>query len=619
MSKLTRYQFEVSITFIAPIISQSSGALRFGMDAALLRDRKNTPAIPGTLIQGNLRHYWQELFGESFGLGERNLDDSPKRGHLNFSEYWTYSTGSMHSDLQYRIKIDDETGRTEQGALQTIESRFPAGEPVTFKGYIFGWFDNVETANDFRIKISKGLHYMPAAGSFKGIGFGRVKEVKISCQKAKTGLLIEDYNENLDQIGLMIEPDRAFCFSRHLVGNNTRFNEEDIKEDINRDKTGLDNNFVSEDFIPGGAIKGAIATLLRKLSKQHELGHKLNNPDFPLLSNYLDKMVFTHAQPAKKNTYKRGHALPQSIVKAKDSFFDIAYKDKPGLINGEAPSFSTDWKPKDWAAAIKEETNLNLPAYLEDSRNLILHTAIDPKTGASKDHDLFSIEAVNPEDHQWLANITLPDEEITAQEKKSLLLELKRIFSMELHWLGKTEASAKVGMTKPFTTPYEHPLTKDSMQVTITLLSAACLLPIGIEVPPTNGGNDLLKAYQESWNELSKDSLKLIRFYADQQLIGGNYLHKRYGNGKPYNPRILTKAGGVFVFDINDFNKAKTFVEKWQKYGLPQLNGFSENWHENPYIAENGYGEIAVNLQIAPEPNGKTWQPIDEEVIHESE
>jgi len=612
MSKLTRYQYKVCITFIAPIISQSSGALRFGMDAALLRDRKGTPAIPGTLIQGNLRHYWQELFGESFGLGERNLGGYPKRGHLNFSEYWIYSTGSMHSGLQHRIKINNATGKTERRALQTIESRFPAGEPVTFKGDIFGWFNNDTAANDFKIKIAKGLHYMPAAGSFKGIGFGRVKDVQISCQKARTGLLIEDYKANLDQIGLVIEPDRAFCFSRHLVGNNTRFNE----DGINRDKTGLDNNFVSEDFIPGGAIKGAIATLLRTLSKQKEFEENLKNPDFPLLSKYLDKMVFTHAQPAKKNTYKRGHALPQSIVKTSDTFFDIAQRNKPGLINGKAPSFSTDWKSKDWTEANKEETNLNLPAYLEENRSLILHTAIDPSSGASKDHDLFSIEVVNPEDHQWLANITLPVD-ITVSNKEALFKELKHLFTMGLHWLGKTEASAKVGITKPFVTPCEHPITETSEQVTITLLSPSCLLPIGINVPPTNGGNMLLKAYRDSWRELSDNSLELVRFYADQQLIGGSYLHKRYEQDKPYNPRIFTKAGGVFVFEIKDFGKAKVLVEKWQKYGLPQLPEFSDSWRENPYIAENGYGEIAVNLHIAPEPADEAWQPI-EEIMYES-
>ena len=606
MSRLTRYQFEVLITFIAPIISQSSGALRFGIDAALLRDRSNTPAIPGTLIQGNLRHYWQELFGESYGLGERNQDNFPKRGHLNFSEFWTYSAGNMHSDLQHRIKIDDKTGTTKKGALQIIESRFPAGEPVTFKGYIFGWFENDATAGEFKIILAKGLHYMPAVGSFKGIGFGRVVDVKISYQKVTTDLLLEDYSDNHDQIGLVIEPDRAFCFSRHLVGNNTRFNE----EDINRSKTGLDNNFVSEDFIPGGAIKGAIATLLRKLSMQNELSNKLNNPEYPLLSKYLDEMVFTHAQPATRNANQRGHALPQSIVKAGKDFFDIAQKDKPGLINGMAPSFSTDWKNKDWSDAMKK-ANLNLPAYLGDSRSLILHTAIDPKTGASKDHDLFSIEAVNPEDHQWLANVTLP-RKISRNDQKALYRELKHVLAMGLHWLGKTEASAKVGMTKPFTTPCQHLLAEKPTQIIITLLSSACLLPVGTEVPPTNGGNQLLEAYNGTWQKLSDDSLNLIRCYTDQQLIGGNYLHKRYKNEKPYNPRIFTKAGGVFIFNINDPVTAQTCIAEWQKYGLPQLEGISEHWWENPYLAANGYGEIAVNLHITPEPDDKAWQPIDE-------
>ncbi len=604
--KLTRYRFTVGVTFIAPIISQSSGALRLGMDTAMLRDRNGTPAIPGTLIQGNLRHAWKSLFDDDvFGLGKESEGGLPQRGHLNFSEFWVYSSGERLADLRYRIKIDEETGRTKTGAMQTIESLFPAGAPVKFTGDIFGWFENDSAADDFKIKINKGLLYMPAAGSFKGIGFGRVKDVAIFCPEAVTKLQTDEiaqYDDNSEQIGLVIEPDRAFCFARHLVGNNTRFN-----DDIERDKTCLDNNYVSEDFIPGGAIKGSIATLLRLLSGQQKLNDCIKNPDFPLLSKHLDDIVFTHAQPAVSKTRKRGHALPQSIVKVGNQFFDIAWKDTPGLINGEAPKFSTDWKSKDWTAAGKNAT-LNLPAYLEDSRSLILHTAIDPKTGASKDHALFSIEAVNPENYEWLANITLPKN----IDKKALHEELKRLLALGLHWLGKTEASAKVTMEKSFIIPGAHSITPDQQQITITLLSSACLLPIGTVVPSTNGSNELLKAYNESWKELSGGSLELIRCYSDQQLIGGDYLHKRFGKDKPYNPRIFTTAGSVFVFSVTDFDKAKKLLDDWSKYGLPQLRGSSADWRENPYIAPNGYGEIAVNLTTAPEPGQNEWQPIEE-------
>jgi len=603
--RLARYRFTVDITFIAPIISQSSGALRLGLDAAMLRDRNGTPAIPGTLIQGNLSHAWEALFKDRLGLGQESKDGSPQRGHLNFSEFWVYSSGKRFADLRYRIKINEKTGKVETGAIQTIESLFPAGEPVKFTGDIFGWFADDQQAEVFKIKISKGLYHMATAGAFKGSGFGRVRTVELCCTKIKPATM--DYHATGDQIGLMLKPDRAFCFSRHRTGNNTCFN-----EDIERDKTGLDNRYVSEDFIPGGAIKGSIATLLQLLSDQNEGDDAVCHPDFPVLSQYLDQIVFTHAQPAVigQHTCKRGHALPKSIVVANKKFFDIARKDTPGLINKKAPEFSTDWKSKVWTAA-GSDPGLNLPAYLDDSRSLILHTEIDAKTGASRDYRLFSIEAVNPKDHEWLANITLP-KDIDANARQALHEELKHLFSLGLHWLGKTEASAGVALTAPFAVPGAHAFTPGQQVITITLLSSACLLPVGTHVPSTNGSDELLKAYRASWKELSGGSLELIHFYAEQQLVGGHYLHERFGKGKPYNPRIFTTAGSVFVFEVKDFTTAKALLDDWSKTGLPQLEGFSDNWRENPYIAQNGYGEIAVNLTTAPEPGKNEWQSIEE-------
>ena len=604
--RLTPYRFTVGITFIAPIISQSSGALRLGLDAAMLRDRNGTPAIPGTLIQGNLRHAWKFLFDDDvLGLGKESENGLPQRGHLNFSEFWIYSSGKRITDLRYRIRIDEKTGKVETGAIQTIESLFPAGEPVKFTGDIFGWFMDDEQAEAFKIKINQGLYFMTGAGAFKGIGFGRVQTVDICCHSVRPATV--DYQTSGDQIGLILKPDRAFCFSRHRVGNNTRFN-----EDIDRDKPGLDNRYESEDFIPGSAIKGSITTLLRLLSGQRQGDGTAGHPDFPMLSQYLDHIVFTHAQPvaAGQRTCKRGHVLPKSIVRTGGKFFDIARKDNPGLINKEAPTFATDWKSKHWNAASKD-AKLNLPAYLGDNRSLILHTEINAETGASKDHQLFSIEAVNPEHHEWLANITLP-KDIDASTKEALHEELKRLLSLGLHWLGKTEASAEVSLTAPFIIPGSHPVTQNQQQITITLLSSACLLPIGTPVPSTNGGNALLEAYGKSWTALSDGSLKLCRFYAEQQLVGGQYLHKRFGQGKPYNPRIFTTAGSVFVFTTTDFKKAESCLDNWSKYGLPQLSDFSTDWQENPYIAPNGYGEIAVNLTTAPEPGKNDWQPIEE-------
>ncbi|MCI5163950.1 MAG: hypothetical protein D3917_18425, partial [Candidatus Electrothrix sp. AX5] len=123
----------------------------------------------------------------------------------------------------------------------------------------------------------------------------------------------------------------------------------------------------------------------------------------------------------------------------------------------------------------------------------------------------------------------------------------------------------------------------------------------------------LFNAYDKNWFELSDESLRLVDFCAAQELLGGAYWHKRFNKPKPYNPEIFTKPGSVFVVEVVKPEIAQDKLEGWQLCGLPQLKGFSEHWRENPWIRENGFGEIAVNLEqhtkLRPEP--QQWTAID--------
>ncbi len=90
---------------------------------------------------------------------------------------------------------------------------------------------------------------------------------------------------------------------------------------------------------------------------------------------------------------------------------------------------------------------------------------------------------------------------------------------------------------------------------------------------------------------------------------GGYYLHKRFQPNKQYEPYLLTEGGSIFVLTINKGkeSEASNKLEEWYKYGLPlpewaitrysrddKQNG--DHWTNCPYIRENGYGEIAVNM-----------------------
>ena len=84
-------------------------------------------------------------------------------------------------------------------------------------------------------------------------------------------------------------------------------------------------------------------------------------------------------------------------------------------------------------------------------------------------------------------------------------------------------------------------------------------------------------------------------------MAGGEFIHKRHLKSAKYLPLVLTDPGSVFVFEVKDRNKAEGDVRTWQEKGLPLpqtvTNEHGKAWQDHPYLPENGFGEIAVNLQ----------------------
>ncbi|MCI5164150.1 MAG: hypothetical protein D3917_19475, partial [Candidatus Electrothrix sp. AX5] len=420
MSTLQRYRFTVRIRFTAPVVSQASGALGHGIDTTALCDRDNIPALPGTLLMGNLRETWgyfAELAGTSNSviqqdliddwLGQPATDGNPRRGRLIFDEFWRSGTGTDTDVLHHRIAVEANTGKVKEGALQVIASPFAAGKEVVFSGGITAWLHGTEEAKDLQKWLFKGLHSISALGALKGVGFGRiigidaVQQAKELPRSKASAAMCTEGGGTVSGIGIILRPDRPFCFSRHSKGNNLKGDAASAEQGRN-DQSGPDNQFVSEDYIPGGAIKGALATLLRGAGRAYNLSALINHPEYPLLSQYLDQLCITRAQPSLCQIC-RPVPLPLTTVAADDlegekCLYDIALMQGAGLINSQAPTFSIDWKNEIWKLAAKQ---CALPA--RPTRTLSIHTAMDRETGASEDHKLFSIEAVNPEGYCWPA------------------------------------------------------------------------------------------------------------------------------------------------------------------------------------------------------------------------
>lgn len=580
---MQQYVFEVSLQLRAPVLSQATGGRKHGLDTVTVRDDHDIPSLLGSSIRGNLRHAWLDLAKASGKLqiaqieewlGTPSLEEgnnSPQRARLSFSYYWQAQQKTT-PNVRHRISIDEKTGAVQEGALQVIESPFITGEIIEFTGEIYALSENEEELKNPLFWLRKGLNYIPALGALRGVGFGRVEKIRISEPKlTKTST---QAIPKTAQFGIALKLDRPFCFAKHHSKNN---------------------HFSSDTFITGGAILGVLSRYLKENS---------------VLKTHFDKIKISHAFPSANQ--KRPLATPQSFVGVKieneTKVYDLSLKNKAGLIHGKAPAFSPDWK-KEWGIVT------GLCGQVEPSRSVHTHTAITEKGEQDEDGRLFSMEVIHPNNYQWLANVNC--EQVPEVARPQVLQELHQLFSQGLHGLGKTKASARVNYCE---TPYEYALAanhlpeKQGETFVLMLQTPALLLPNPYDIPPSNGGTKLREIYTAVWNALAgEQAFKLSHFYARQQLVGGAYLQQRFWSEQAhYNPAILTSAGSVFVFTVENLEKTHEILARWLADGLPQHSDTfgGENWQQNPYIANNGYGEIVINPQWKTTNLESAWEEL---------
>ncbi len=563
------YLYTIDLHLAAPVLSQLSGARSHGLDTAALRAEDKRPALPGSLVRGNLRQSW-EYFAARFAdtgcpdlhninawLGAPSAEggkNEPQRARLVFDYAWIAQTPGEKDTVRHRIQIDQHTGTVARGALQVIEQPFaPSQDTVCFRGQARARLADENEAKQVATWLRKGLEFVPALGALKGTGFGRVDKVEVRWDAipSKNGVPATLPGP---RFGLSLTLDRPFCFAKHHLPD--------------------DNRFESEEFIPGAALRGALA---RRLDAA------------PNLARHFDKLHIRHALPAQDN--QRPAAISCSLVSApaqknstEKQLYDLVFEKAPGLIHGCAPAFQPDWKEEEWGKVRKE------CGWPEISRRIEVHTAIDSTTGAADEGQLFALDCVIPGELKWLTEVTL--EAVPEQDLSAVLKELRDLLAEGLADLGKTGAYAEI-TTIPTGQVSEH-LAGLGASIALVLQTPARLLPDPYSILSTNDGGELKKCYAEIWRKLSDNALELSHFYARQRLAGGEYLRQRFWVGKPYNPEILTEAGSVFVFAAKDADKAKSTLQEWLRLGLPQADG-RENWADNPFIRANGYGEVKIH------------------------
>ncbi len=585
----------VDLILMGPVLSRATEIGNPGIDTPMARLHEKGPfCIPASLVRGCLRQSLEELesigfsllpftvtelFGAESGNGSNTLTSfEPARRRLNFTDFALTKKETDMVAPRSRTRIDRARGSAMKMALQVMEMPLKAGEQGTFSGRVSYWAKDAAEAATIQDKILTGLRWTTSFGGERTSGYGRLIEVNSRLDSRMVQAVSFSSAVTVPQLlGLAVRPYAPFCLSKRRTTGNL---------------------FESEDFISGSAIRGSLATTLNSLlgrSGPTKIDGNIQ-PEWAALGLNFNKIRFSHAFPAAESALKRPVFPPLSLVRdsLEKKVFDIALKPGPELFGNppRAPKFRIDWKGGDADA-------FAYCGWISPQRELIVHTKMNANTRRAEEQSLFAYEMVRPEGRLWLGSIDLSG--VPDKDRSAVTAQLRALISLDLRSLGKTNTRAKADIIDP--PPPYHPCNTEPLddKIWIITLQTPCLLCDPANLNEMSGQKDLEEAYRAIWSDLSGNQLALVRYFATQSLSGGVYLARRFRSGKPYNPFLLTDAGSVFVLTATeDTANVRAVINGWLAHGLPlpawASDRYGNDYSSCPFMPEDGYGEIAVNL-----------------------
>ncbi len=602
---MQQVSFDIQLKIKGPILCTAKGESTYGVDAYFQQNWRGEWFVSSSHIKGKLKESWGQL-KDHLGIMEEDItnwlgaevrDDSnqhPQRGCLLISDFTCPAVNKEASIVEtHRIRVHKETGTVDEGALLTFETPFASGKIYTWQGQVTIFIEE-NKLDDMRRNLLLGLKWITAIGANKGIGFGQLVEVNVSNGSPKPVTI------NLHQ-PTSSQPESDECFGLKIKPL------EPLMIGGVRQK---DNYLYSEKLISGGILKGSLAACINR-----RLGRGINEPidgqinDFKILPKYFDKIRFTYAFPTvETQILKRPLRQPLSIIKAGEQYYDAINFAGPEVVEDKhIPEFCVDWKdPK----ALDGYFGLASPRYIALTR-----TAIDTESRRAKEEKLYTFFAIAPETDKkeplvWLANIFLPEEQMARDglsdaDKALLKDEFAFVIKNWFDRLGKRNKSVQVELQDDLFPPkmrMNSVLNGDNDTLVVTLQTPALMLSSEVDL------YYIEQRYCKYWEAISKGALTLVekRFFAQQELRGG-HLYYRYARrvSDQYAPYYLTSAGSTFLLKIRDTDKAEKMIQDWLKSGLSvpdwAISKYSDDemafsWQTCPFVPENGFGEIVVNL-----------------------
>jgi hypothetical protein len=348
------------------------------------------------------------------------------------------------------------------------------------------------------------------------------------------------------------------------------------------------NIYTTSDVVPGGAIKGALANLIMASDGVRGSGLQTSNL-YPDLARNFSALQITHLFPAAKDAL-RPRVWPRSLVAIdKATLFDVALIDRAAVGAKGAPAFSPDWKGETYGVADERVGWPDVP------RRLIVRTAVDPDKLSAATSQLYAQEQCEVGEHVWVGQVDLSDVPEGVREK--VADQFCAVISNGLPGVGRSQSLATMANPATASTPSIKWSPDEDGCIVLTLQTSALL-----RSPASD--------YSTAITELSNGTLAYVRHFARERLSGADFMDRRYFKGQIYRPWLLTEAGSVFVVRPAEGqgDEAAAFIRRWLDHGLPlpqSVKSFygletgatdAALWQKCPYIAQNGYGEIAADM-----------------------
>ena len=601
-----RYTCKINLIVLGPFLTAGTGPDWYGVDKSAHRDHMDRLVIPASHIKGKLRSSLEELdpffdpadrpdLKAFFGARSAEGSYEPLPAAVHFEDLVNSSLDIKEMGTRTHVTINHASQTAQQNMLRKVEDPFASGTEICFTGKVTFNASDLGAATQLTKVLQLGLQWLATVGAEKGVGFGRLKSVQVSAPTETAVSAIPKFAGTSDALHLRITAHEPL-----LAGGI---------------KSRRTNYVVSRQELSGGLLKGALAAALNEahgvipLTRPLDASYAADFPGFETLAKHFSAIRVTHARPTLVGG-PRPIRLPLSAVEDSESVVrDVALSnERTPLVQGRhSPAYYGDAKNLDRYIGLDEPVEL-----------FVTRSEINDVSQRTAEGQLFTYQFYAPyakenakeKQHiEWVCNVNFDAISETA-ERKVALQQFAVAVQQYLHRLGKLGRAVTVAVSDGPAAPAAHnyaPI-EDGL-VLVTLQSDTIMLDPEI-VRSLPLGQDLYEAYAKYWHDISGGALTLDDFFAHQGFEGGYLYHRYLGaaerSNRPnrYRPYYLTLAGSLFKLRVVNEGSTTALLTRWMAGGLPlpkwALAEYGQYnralWKNCPFVPENGYGEIAVNL-----------------------